>query len=277
MLIAESDLPPSLVDRLELVAVEERPPGRLGNQSFRVWDKAEGPAYLKIGTGIAGQDQIDEAERLDWIGHYLPVPRVLHYATQGDRVFVLTTELPGTPSHECIEIISAPTVVAKLAEGLKMVHEVPTEDCPFDRVLENELKESARRIDSLGLNVEAFTADTGAAPSRVLEHLVAQASQISDSVFTHGDYCFPNLLLDRQCISGIVDWGIAGISDRHRDFMSVELTIKRNCGEKWIPTFYELYGECDVDPERIRFFWLLDRFFSHYECPTGSEPLGGSP
>ena len=273
MLIADSDLPTSLLDRLELDAVQELALGRLGNQLLRVWDKAEGPAFLKIGTGIAGQDQIDEAERLDWIGDHLPVPRVLHCATQGDRAFVLITELPGVPSHECFEAISVPTAVEKLAEGLKMVHAVSTEDCPFDRVLENELEESARRIGSPGLNVEAFMADTGAAPSKVLDDLVARASEVSDFVFTHGDYCFPNLLLDGQRISGIVDWGIAGISDRHRDFMSIELTIKRNCGEEWIPTFYKLYGASEVDPERVRFFWLLDRFFSHYEHLTCAEAL----
>ena len=61
---------------------------------------------------------------------------------------------------------------------------------------------------------------------------------------------------------------MAGVSDRHRDFMSIELTIKRNCGEEWIPEFYEVYGAGEVDPERIRFFWLLDRFFSRYEPST---------
>ena len=271
--ITDSDLPKSLLDRLELDTVQKLAVGRLGNQLHRVCDKDEGPAYLKIGTGIASQDQLDEAKRLDWIGHHLPVPRVLHCATHGNRTFVLITELPGVPSHECFEAISVPTAVEKLAEGLKMIHAVSTDDCPFDQVLENELKESARRIGCSGLNVEAFVADTGAAPSKVLDDLAARTSQVSDFVFTHGDYCFPNLLLDGQRISGIVDWGIAGVSDRHRDFMSIELTIRRNCGEEWIPTFYESYGASEVDPERIRFFWLLDRFFSHYEYPTCAEAL----
>ncbi len=57
-------LPESLLDRLELGEFQELALGRLGNQLFRVRDKVEGPAYLKIGTGIAGQDQVNEAARL---------------------------------------------------------------------------------------------------------------------------------------------------------------------------------------------------------------------
>ena len=269
----ELDLPASLLDRLEPDAAQELARGRLGGRLIRVRDKAEGPAYLKIGTGIARRDVLCEADRLDWMGDRLPVPRVLLRATQGDRAFVLISELPGVPAHECLDAVSVPVAVEKLAEGLKAVHTVSTEDCPFDRTLENDLAESARRIGSPGLNVEAFAADTGATPSEALDELTARAAQPADPVFTHGDYCFPNLLLDRWRIGGIVDWGAAGIGDRHRDFMSVELTIRRNCGEAWIPAFYEAYGADEVDPTRIRFFRLLDRFFAHYEYPSRAGGL----
>ncbi len=71
-------------------------------------------------------------------------------------------------------------------------------------------------------SLDAFIADTGAEPGQLLDQLVAQASAIvGDVVFTHGYYCFPNLLLDGPEISGIVDWGIAGISDINRDLMSI--------------------------------------------------------
>ncbi len=149
-----------------------------------------------------------------------------------------------------------------------MIHTVATENCPFDRVLENELEESARRIGSPCQKLEAFMTDTGAEPSRVLDDLVARATQVGDFVVTHGDNCFPNLLIDEQCISSIVDWGMAGVGDRHRDFMSIELAIKRNCGEEWIAKFNEVHGASEVDPERIRFFWLQDRFFTHDELST---------
>ena len=273
MTMPDHFLPKGLLDRLNLDARREVARGRLGNRLIRVLDHVAGPAYLKIGKGVAGQDSLDESNRLEWIGDKLPVPRILYRTEHEGWVYLLINELPGIPSHEALAVLSVQTAIEKLAEGLRMIHALPTEGCPFDRILENELEESARRVNSPGLNVEAFVADTGANPGKVLDHLMTQAIPSSNLVFTHGDYCFPNLMLDGGRISGILDWGIAGIGDRHRDFLSCELTIKRNCGEEWVPAFYEAYGATEVDPERIRFFWLLDRFFSHYEdSPGAGEP-----
>lgn len=264
----ENTLPEKLRERIEFNEAQAREIGRLGNHIIRVFDKATGPAYLKIGSGVAGQDLLDEAERLAWIGDRLPVPKVLFCNAQDSWAYVLISELPGKPSHETLDALSIQTAIEKVAEGLRRIHAVPIHDCPFDRVLERELEESARRIGTPGLDVDAFIADTGMEPSSLLDRLVAQASTIeADVTFTHGDYCFPNLLLDGPEISGIVDWGIAGVSDINRDFMSIELTVKRNCGAEWIPAFYEAYGQVQADPERVQFYWLLDRFFSHYSDP----------
>lgn len=271
-------LPEALRDRIEFDKTHARDTGRLGNHIIRVIDKVTGPAYLKIGSGIAAQDLLDESDRLDWIGDRLPVPQVLFRDARDGWAFVLISELSGGPSHEAFNAISIPTAIEKLAEGLRRIHAVPVDDCPFDRVLENELEESARRIGTPGLDVDAFIADTGTEPGQLLDRLVAQAPTIvGDVVFTHGDYCFPNLLLNGTEISGIVDWGIAGISDINRDFMSIELTVKRNCGTEWVPAFYEAYGPVEADPERIRFFWLLDRFFSHYADSSSVDRLAAMP
>ena len=42
-------------------------------------------------------------------------------------------------------------------------------------------------------------------------------SQDSDLVFTHGDYCAPNILVGAaplHTVTGVVDWGYAGVADR---------------------------------------------------------------
>jgi aminoglycoside phosphotransferase len=275
---SEIALPDDLRDRLEFNKKQAREIGRLGNHIIRVTDKATGPAYLKVGSGTAGQDLLDECDRLDWIGDRLPVPRVLFREAREGWTYVLISGLPGRPSHEAFDAVSVPTTIEKLAEGLRRIHAISIDDCPFNRVVENDLEESARRVGLPGLDTDAFIADTGVEPEKLLDQLAAQApSMDSEFVFTHGDYCFPNLLLDGREISGIVDWGIAGICDINRDFMSIELTVKRNCGAEWIPSFYEAYGPVEPDPERIRFFWLLDRFFSHYSDPPAVDRLTVKP
>ena len=38
-----------------------------------------------------------------------------------------------------------------------------------------------------------------------------------DVVFTHGDYCLPNVMILKGHLSGYIDWGYAGIGDRYLD------------------------------------------------------------
>ena len=262
---AVSELPPPLLARLDPSSLFGQDHSRLGNRLLRVIDREAGPAYLKIGDGLAAIDLREEADRLEWIGDLLPVPHALHRDQSGDTTFLLITERPGIPLHECLKILPLEAVVEQFSVALRRIHSLPSEDCPFNKVLENELLESERRLRDGGLNESAFTQAAGATPAAVLEDLQRRRSIVRDLQFTHGDYCLPNVLLHDGEVSGILDWGIAGIADRHRDFMSIELTLRRNCGEEWIDRFYEFYGQDEVDAERVHYYWLLDQFFSHYE------------
>lgn len=78
----------------------------------------------------------------------------------------------------------------------------------------------------------------------------------------------PNIIFKDDEVCGVVDWGLAGVADPHRDFMSVELTLRRNMDEENIRYFYKVYGIDTVDSERVRYYWLLDRFFSHYSLES---------
>jgi aminoglycoside 3'-phosphotransferase-2 len=71
-------------------------------------------------------------------------------------------------------------------------------------------------------------------------------------------------MISRGSLSGVIDWGIAGIADPHRDFMAIWDSIAFNFGKTWIRRFFEAYGVVKPDQDRIRFYNLLDRFFAHY-------------
>jgi|SRR5947209_7522113 len=238
--------------------------GRLRNQLLRVVTVDAAVAYLKVGTGEAAVDIREEAVRLRWIGMRLPVPRVLLHCSEANADYLLISELRGKPSHEWVKDAGPQRVVECLASALRQVHALPIADCPFDSVLDDELAESERRIRERLLDEEAFANATGEGPPRILAELRSQRGMVRDLVFTHGDYALPNVVLEGTTQYGILDWGIAGVADRHRDFMCVEKSITRNCGPDWVHPFYDAYGESEIDRERIRFYWLLDQFFAHY-------------
>jgi aminoglycoside phosphotransferase len=81
-----------------------------------------------------------------------------------------------------------------------------------------------------------------------------------DLVFTHGDYCVPNIILNDEKLNGFVDWGNAGIADRYQDIALLTRSICYNFGEEWQELVFEIYG-IEPDWNKIHFYRLLDEFF----------------
>ena len=83
-----------------------------------------------------------------------------------------------------------------------------------------------------------------------------------DLVVCHGDYCFPNVLLDDVgAVTGYVDLGELGVADRWWDVAVGAWSTTWNVGPGWEELFYESYG-IDRDDERIAFYRLLYDFAS---------------
>ncbi|HEX2619173.1 MAG TPA: phosphotransferase, partial [Phototrophicaceae bacterium] len=86
-----------------------------------------------------------------------------------------------------------------------------------------------------------------------------------DLVFTHGDYCTPNILINPETLTttGLIDWGRAGIADRYQDLALAARSIDYNFGVDWIAPFFEAYGisSSEVDETKVIFYKLLDEFF----------------
>jgi aminoglycoside phosphotransferase len=53
----------------------------------------------------------------------------------------------------------------------------------------------------------------------------------------------PNVLIDNGKVSGVIDWGQAGVADVSRDFASVETTLRINLDLSHVDHFYKAYGE----------------------------------
>lgn len=81
----------------------------------------------------------------------------------------------------------------------------------------------------------------------------------------------PNVLIDNGKVSGVIDWGQAGVADVSRDFASVETTLRINLDLSHVDHFYKAYGEfCwaygNVAPNRdeIERHRVLAEFFDHF-------------
>ncbi|TFH13229.1 aminoglycoside 3'-phosphotransferase, partial [Candidatus Bathyarchaeota archaeon] len=83
---------------------------------------------------------------------------------------------------------------------------------------------------------------------------------VENFVFTHGDYCLPNILIEDGVLSGVIDWDYAGLADPYVDFVSCMWSIRYNFGEEaddLIPLFLETY-DVELDPAKYGFYKRLN-------------------
>ena len=82
-----------------------------------------------------------------------------------------------------------------------------------------------------------------------------------DLMFSHGDYCLPNILLRDNQVNGFIDFGRAGISDRYNDLAIASRSIRYNLGEDYETLFFEYYGLDYVNQAKTEYYRLMDELF----------------
>jgi aminoglycoside phosphotransferase len=148
-----------------------------------------------------------------------------------------------------------------LVNGLKKIHELPIENCPFDTQLDYKIKIARERMIKGLVDEEDFDEERqGRTAEDLFQELIATKPPDEDLVFTHGDYCLPNVIIENGKLNGFVDWSGAGVADRYQDIALLTRSVWYNFGEEWAENVFEIY---DIEPDwkKIEFYKILDEFF----------------
>ncbi len=190
------------------------------------------------------------------------VPRVLWTLEDTEYVAAVFSELPGEMSFHGKYLIGAAYTAKLLGSGLRMIHSLPVTGCPADMRLENRLLVAQDRLRNQEIDVVDFDdARKQTSPKELMEYLLAHKPASTETAFTHGDFCLPNILIDQSGISGFIDWGRSGVADIYQDIALCVRSIVRNLGEQWIQTFSASYGIAELDAEKVTYYQILDEFF----------------
>ncbi|MDI6893297.1 MAG: aminoglycoside 3'-phosphotransferase [Bacillota bacterium] len=232
-------------------------------QVFDLMPHGGGPCvYLKVSGPTSGCQVRRERDRLVWLRGRIPIPEVLGYVEYAGRQYLLTTGIAGVPASDPSLGGNLPRLVSLLAEGLKLIHAVPFEHCPFDARLEVEVvRAHGRMVAGLADEEDFDPVRKGKTARELYDMLIETRPAREDLVFTHGDYCLPNVIINDGEISGFVDLGSAGVGDRYRDLALAARSIGGNLGLRWVRPFFQAYGIHDPDWARVEFYQLLDEFF----------------
>ena len=255
-------VPEPLLPFVEGVTWTRNTIGESLSDTFRLDRSGHAALYLKIAPRAHWMELLREKKRLDWLQGRLPVPEVVGYETDDQSEYLLLTPLPGRPVATLTVEELNEEIVHLLGTGLRAIHSVSIHDCPFDMTLDREIQRARYNVVN-GLVDEADFDGTrlGRSAAEIFEELLSRRPADEDLVFTHGDYCLPNVMIDRGEVSGFVDWGRAGVADRYKDIALAIRSLERNTGEDLTLTFFEAYGLSSPDVDKIEYYKLLDEFW----------------
>lgn len=214
-----------------------------------------------------------EYEILRWLDGRLSVPKVIEFVQQSGFNYLLMSRLQGSMLCSDDNMKNPDTAVQLLAEGLKLLWSIDISHCPYSSRLEERLETAKYNLEHNLVDVENFEEDTlgenGFADVNALYEFLVHNQPDEDLVFTHGDYCLPNIFVDGNAIS-FLDLGKAGIADRWQDLALCIRSLKYNLCELCSVSEDEferlrnkIYAVLDVkeDCEKLKYYILLDELF----------------
>lgn len=226
---------------------------------------------LKIQT--ISEESEHEYQIMEWLQDKLPVPKVLAYEKDEERNYLLMTKVPGQMSCADQYMKNPEQLVNLLVEGLKMLWKVDISDCTYMHGLEEKLQMAKYNVQNNLVNMDNVEAETFGkngfeSPEHLLKWLMTNRPE-EELVFSHGDFCLPNIVLSDDEVSGYIDLGMAGIADKWQDIALCYRSLLHNFEGKYTGKQYQgfradvLFEKLGIIPEwdKIRYYILLDELF----------------
>ncbi len=220
------------------------------------------------------RSSVNEHRLLEWLGGRLPVPEIIEHETREGISFLLMTRLPGEMACSESRLRGMGDTVSALAAALKMLWSIDISGSPCSNVVAEKLEQARYRIENGLVSTDEFEPETfGEEGFRSIPDLYDYLDNHrprEDLVFSHGDFCLPNILVSGRKVTGFLDWGNGGIADRWQDIALCVRSLRRNQIDfaGYSQADYEkgkaqLFAELGIKPdeEKIRYYVLLDELF----------------
>ena len=252
----------------------------------------DGQKYTTTGVGMSGsevriyeeyvlkiQPRSDETDNefavVNWLENRIPTPAIPVYHVQDNVAFTLMSKINGEMLCTGEKLAQPESVIKAVAQGIKMLWEVDTAGCPcIISKLDERLKAAEHNVLNGLADIENTEPDTFGPggfgnPEELLEWLKCNRPE-EDIVFTHGDFCLPNIFEKDGKISGFIDLGKMGPADRWQDVAIAIRSLEHNFNGKYTdgqkifdfkPSM--LTDELGIpwDQQKYRYYILLDELF----------------
>jgi aminoglycoside phosphotransferase len=248
----------SILDRyFDKYTVYPLPGGGTTAELYRIFTTGDGNYILKA------QRQSLKNEYLNymWLQNKMPVPQVIFFSNEGELDLLCMTELPGQPLEFYINKMESDVIVCRYANALKLLHSVRPDNKSFVQNLDCRLYQAKLNLKNDLVHASQFQIENQAyKPCELYEKMLSIKPTHFELVFTHGDYCFDNVMFDNKTLSGFIDLGNGGVADKYQDLALAVRSIEESLDSDMINLFYKSYGINQIDRIKLEFYTLLDEF-----------------
>lgn len=219
------------------------------------------------------EESDNEQIMMTWLNDKLPVPKVLCFGREKGINYLLMSRIKGKVSCSTELLENPEHLVRLLADGLRMLWDVDVSTCPCNNSIENKLRLAELRVQNNLCNIVNAEPTTYGVngfenPEKLLQWL-KENKPTEEFVFSHGDFCLPNIIIKDDKINGFIDLGRSGIADKYQDIALCYRSLQHNYDGRYGGPVFEgfdaksLFKELNILPDwnKIKFYILLDELF----------------
>lgn len=197
-----------------------------------------------------------------WLDGKIPVPKIIFYEQLSDFELLCMTELQGKTLEYYFDKIETEEIIKQYAISLKKLHSLKIDNTALVQHLDLKISKARFNLDSGLIDFTDLQPENQTySPEELFVKLLSIKPSDYELVFTHGDYCFDNLIFDNHNLSGFIDIGNGGIADKYQDIALAVRDIRDNFRPEMVDIFYKVYGLDKPNKNKIEFYILLDEFF----------------
>lgn len=216
----------------------------------------------------------NEFEIMKKLNNKLPIPKAVEYVEQNGLSYTLMSRITGEMLSENKYINNPDKLISLLCEGFKLLWSVNINEFYVDSAsnIYERLKTARYNVENNLVDVnnvmpETFGTKGFSSPNALLKWLENNIPK-QDLVFTHGDFCFENILVKDSHINGFIDLGKAGVADRWQDLAicireldDIFININDSSYKEYSSDMLLKKLGIEQDDAKLKYYMLLDELF----------------
>lgn len=255
--------------------------------SLFMFDMPNAADSMVLKAETVSESSMREHKALIWLDGRVPVPKVVGHHVSNGMSYLLMSKVKGRMLCDPSILSNRRRLLKSVVAALRTLWSVDVSSCPLDSGLDRDLEIAAYNVEHWLVDFSLDSSGGYDLPSGVvsatdlLRWLQGNRPRMDegDRVFSHGDLCLPNVLVDCKGIAGFVDLGGAGWADRWRDIAICVRSLKDNLVGCYAKGYAASMGLCEGElpfgpfddkeffdvlgiapnEEKLRYYTLLDK------------------